>query len=154
MSMCAIFAIFQCCSHSIKRAFHYNDVIMGAMASQIFIFAILYSTVYSGAELRKHQSSASLAFVRRIHRWPLNSPHKRPVTRKLVPFDDFIMYLTLLNKCRSRVHYHYSDLHSKQTPGQLYRGTLCPVNELNMKGPQYVWELLLRQPLPVSSILG
>ena len=41
-------------------------------------------TVYSGADHRKHQSSASLAFVRGIHRWPTNSPHKGPVTRKNV----------------------------------------------------------------------
>ena len=43
------------------------------------------------ADQRKHQSSASLAFVRGIHRWPVNSPHKRPVTRKMFPFDDIIM---------------------------------------------------------------
>ena len=54
--------------------------------------AIVYSTVYSGADHRKHQSSASLAFVRRIHRWPVNSPHKWPVTRKMFPFDDVIMF--------------------------------------------------------------
>ena len=52
---------------------------------------IVYSTVYSGAYQRKHQSSASLAFVRGIHRWPVNYPHKGPVTRKLFPFDDVIM---------------------------------------------------------------
>ena len=40
---------------------------------------------------RKHQSSASLAFVRGLHWWPLNSPHKGPVTRKMFPFDDVIM---------------------------------------------------------------
>ena len=40
---------------------------------------------------RKHQSSASLAFVRGIHRWPRNSPHKGPITRKTFPFDDAIM---------------------------------------------------------------
>ena len=67
------------------------DVIMGAMASQITSLAIVYSTVYSGADQRKHQSSASLAFVRGIHRWPVNSPHKWPVTRKIFPFDDVIM---------------------------------------------------------------
>ena len=43
--------------------YHYSDVIMGAMASQITSLAIVYSTVYSGADQRKHQSSASLAFV-------------------------------------------------------------------------------------------
>ena len=41
--------------------------------------------------LSKYQSSASLTFVRGIHRWPVNSPHKRPVTRKMFPFDDVIM---------------------------------------------------------------
>ena len=44
-----------------------------------------------GADQRKHQSSASLAFVRGIHRRPVNSPHKGPVTRKVFPFDDVIM---------------------------------------------------------------
>ena len=40
---------------------------------------------------KKTSSSASLAFVRRIHRWPVNSLHKGPVTRKMFPFDDVIM---------------------------------------------------------------
>ena len=70
---------------------HYGDVIMGTMASQITSLIIVYSTVYSGADQRKHQSSASLAFVRGIHRGPVNSPHKWPVTRKMFPFDDVIM---------------------------------------------------------------
>ena len=70
---------------------HYSDVIMGAMASQITSVTIVYSTVYSGAGPRKHQSSSSLAFVRGIHRWPVNSPHKRPVTRKMFQFDDVII---------------------------------------------------------------
>ena len=52
---------------------------------------IVQSTVYSGAVQRKHQSFASLAFVQGIHRWPVNSPHKGPVTRKMFPFDDVIM---------------------------------------------------------------
>ena len=55
---------------------------MSPMASQITSLGIVYSTVYPGADQTKHQSSASLAFVRRIHRGPVNSPHKRPVTRK------------------------------------------------------------------------
>ena len=66
---------------------HYNDIIMRAIASQITSLTIVYSTVCQ----RKHQSSASLAFVRGIHRWPVNSPHKWPVTRKMFPFDDVIM---------------------------------------------------------------
>ena len=61
------------------------------MASQITSLTIVYSTVYSGVDQRKYQSSASLAFVRGIHRWPVNSPHKGPVTRKMFSFDDVIM---------------------------------------------------------------
>ena len=64
---------------------------MGTIASQITSLTVVYSIVYSGADQRKHQSSASLAFVRGIHRWPVNSPHKGPVTRKMFPFDDVIM---------------------------------------------------------------
>ena len=70
---------------------HYNDVIMSAMVSQITSLTIIYSNVYSGADQRKHQISVSLAFVRGIHRWPVNSPHKGPVTRKMIPFDDVVM---------------------------------------------------------------
>ena len=64
---------------------------MGAIAYQITSLAIVYSTVYSDADQSKHQSSASLAFVRGIHRGPVNSPYKWPVTRKMFPFDDVIM---------------------------------------------------------------
>ena len=70
---------------------HYNDVIMGAIASQITSLTIAYSTVHPDADQRKHQSSASLAFVRGIHRWPVNSPHKWSVTLTMFPFDDVIM---------------------------------------------------------------
>ena len=70
---------------------HNNDVIMGTMASQITSLTIAYSTVYSRRRSKKHQSSASLAFVRGIHRWPVNSSHKGPVTRKMLPFDDVTM---------------------------------------------------------------
>ena len=70
---------------------HYNDVIMGTIASQITSLTIVYSTVYSGADQSKHQSSASLAFMWGIHRGPVNSPQKWPVTRKMFPFDDVIM---------------------------------------------------------------
>ena len=47
---------------------HYIDVIMTTMASQITSLTVVYSTVYSDADQRKHQSSASLAFVWGIHR--------------------------------------------------------------------------------------
>ena len=64
---------------------HYHDVIMTVMASQITGLTIVYSIVYSDVDQRKHQSSASLAFVWGIHRGPVNPPHKWPVTRKMFP---------------------------------------------------------------------
>ena len=70
---------------------HYIDVIMTTMASQITSLMVIYSIFYSGADQRKHQSSASLTFVQVIHRCPVNSPNKGPVTRKMFPFDDVIM---------------------------------------------------------------
>ena len=143
---------------------HYDDVIMGAMASQITSLEFVYSTVYSGTDQRKHQSSASLAFVGGIHRepgtgdfptqmasnaenvssqwhhhvstdylahskgmhqrfalvaslafvrgiqrWPVDSPHRGPVTRKMFLIDDVVMhsyrYVTKdhqLTHCRRR----------------------------------------------------
>ena len=64
---------------------------MSAMASQITGVSIVYSTFCSGTDQRKHQSSASLAFMKGIHRWPVYSPHKGPVTRKMFPFDNVDM---------------------------------------------------------------
>ena len=92
----------------LKRHDHYSDVIIGAMASQITSLTIVYSTIYSGADQRKHQSSASLAFVRGIHRWPVNSPHKGPVTCKMFPFDDVIIpYVFDLGQVRKHMTYLY-----------------------------------------------
>ena len=67
---------------------------MSTMASHITGVSAVCSTVCSGTDQRKHQGSASLAFVRGIHRWPVNFPHKGPVTRKMFPFDDVIMNFT------------------------------------------------------------
>ena len=62
------------------------------MASHVTSLTIVYSTVYSGADQRKFQSSTSLAVVRVIRRLLVNSPHKGPVTRKMFPFEDVIMW--------------------------------------------------------------
>ena len=51
---------------------------------------------------KKNQISASLTFVREIHRWPVNSPHKGPVTQKKL-FDDVIMYV-----CISLISWHWN----------------------------------------------
>ena len=96
---------------------------MDAMASKITSLTIVYSTVYLDADQRKYQRSASLAFVRGINRWPLNSPHKGPVTRKMFPFDYVFMYTTMFRplweygakKEYSEDHFPVQLLHPKGT---------------------------------------
>ena len=56
---------------------------------------------------KKHQSSASMAFVRGIHRGPVNSPHKWPVTRKMFPFDDVIMQLATIGSDNESVPFQF-----------------------------------------------
>ena len=68
-----------------------GDVMMSVKGYQFTGVSIACSTVCSGANQRKHQSSASLAYVRGNHRSPVHSPHKRPVTRKIFPFDEVII---------------------------------------------------------------
>ena len=114
---------------------------MDSIPSQITSLTIVYSAVYSGADQRKHQSSASLAFVRGIHRGPVNSPHKWPVTRKMFPFDDVIMCMYRvyvgtfgLNLCIqsvSRKSFHRS-LNQSQTPNAIF-----------------VWSNSIRKSLPL-----
>ena len=87
-----------------KGNVHFCDVIMGVIASQSTSLTIVYSTVYPEADQRKHQSSVSLAFVRGIHRWPVDSRHKRPVTQEMFPFNDVIMESSgpvVYSSCRS-----------------------------------------------------
>ena len=79
-----------------SKYFSYSDVKMSAMASQIIGVSIVFSTVCWCTNQRKYQSSASLAFARGIHRWPVDSPHRGPVTRKMFPFDDIIISLLQL----------------------------------------------------------
>ena len=71
---------------------------MTMLASQITSLTVVYSIVYSGVNQRKHQSSASLAFVWAIHRGPVNFLHKWPVTRKMFPFDDVIMECIIFSR--------------------------------------------------------
>ena len=68
---------------------HYTEVIMDPMASHVNGVSVVYQTVCSNGDQRKHQSSVSLTFVRGIHRSPVNSPHIEPVTQKMFPFDDW-----------------------------------------------------------------
>ena len=81
----------------------------------------LLNNLFSGADQRKHQSSASLTFVRGIHRWSVNSPHKGPVTRKMFPFDDVIIILAVYGG------YLYFCL-TKYLKVMVYRGNNWPLN--------------------------
>ena len=111
---------------TILLATRYSDVIMSAMASEITSLTIVYATVYSGADQRKHQSSASLAFVREIHRGPVKSPPIWPVTRKLFPFDDVIM----------------TDLwRSIVDPLKMNMGAISSVMYVDILGTFFVWDI-------------
>ena len=109
--------------------FHYCDAIMGTVASQITSLTIVYTTVYSDTDQSKNQSSASLAFVWGIHRGPVNSPHKWPVTRKMFPFDDVIMWWR-----------HHGYIISNNLPSTMF-------NCLDCYSKYYNWFLLLLQYL-------
>ena len=82
--------------YSLAPNYLYNDV------------TIVCSTVCSGADERKHKSSASLVFVRGIHRWPVVSPHKGLVTRKMFPFDDVIMINEAMVLCFGNYQFKHS----------------------------------------------
>ena len=87
--MCNVTFTESMCKH---KPNHYSDVIISAIAFQISGVSTVYSIFCPGAD-KKYQTSASLAFVSGIYRWPVNSPHKGSVTPKMFPFDDVIMYM-------------------------------------------------------------
>ena len=81
---------------------HYSEVIVIVVAFQIRGVSIACSTVCSGADERKHQSSASLAFVRGFHWWATNSPHKSSVMRKMLMTSSWIHHINLCSVFQSR----------------------------------------------------
>ena len=81
-------------SESHASGVHYNDVIMNVIASQITSLTIVYSTVYADADQRKHQSSASLAFV-----------GKSPVTGEFPAQRAIVKLVDPLSSCRQPIHY-------------------------------------------------
>ena len=129
--------------------FHYNDVIMGALTSYITSLTIVYSIVYSDTDQRKHQSSASLAFVWGIHRGPVNSQHKWPVTRKMFPFDDVIMSPALPANTRegllaniqwmNNMNLQRTAIMTKQDQVKLGNKWMNSVNNISSKQENYWW---------------
>ena len=112
---------------------------MGAIASQITGLNIVYSTVYSDADQRKHQGSASLAFVWGIHRGPVNFPHKWPVTRKNFPFDDVIMFWN--------VAYDAIDWYI------WFQGFICCLFLRILEYFCYIWLVHVLLPFPIMTLL-
>ena len=83
--------LFPCMLHNSwhKHLNHYNDAIMTVSNHQPH--HCLLKRLFRHRSKKTLKLSASLAFVRGIHWWSVNSPHKGPVTRKMFPFDDVIM---------------------------------------------------------------
>ena len=120
-----------------------SDAIMSVMASEITSLTIDYSTVYS--DQTKHQSSASLPFVRGIHRWPVNFPHIGPVTRKMFPFDDVIKYLV-----------HPSWLADVSTTGEFLAHRASNAETVYIwwrRHELHIWNILLDIPGPNESMI-
>ena len=84
-SVVSVSSVIFCCS-IISRPFHYNDGIMSSMVSEFTSVSFVCSIVCSSADKRKHKTSASIAFARRIHRLPVDFPHKGLVTWKPLPW--------------------------------------------------------------------
>ena len=123
---------------------------MGTMASQITSITIVYSSIYS----RTDQSPASLAFVRGIHRWPVNSPHNEPVTRNIFPFDDVIISNEVVGDQVKCFTWLTQSIRS-QVKCLLNNWTRCQIQDLYMYGigslklhfalQIYQMELIMRQ---------
>ena len=126
---------------------------MTMLASQITSLMVVYSILYSGVNQRKHQSSASLAFVREIHRGPVNFPHKWPVTRKMFPFDDVIMVLSfvmiwLVNSLRPGDAYIFQWTGSSLA--QVLDSCLFDTNPLVEEAPLYPYKVIRRISCRIS----
>ena len=117
-------------------------------ASKITSLPIVCSTAYSGADQRKHQSSASLAFVRGIHRWPVNSPHKGPVTLKMFPFDDVIMVFSCCVAAANFTHILWGSLNWHKWMTRLPQ---CQTTVKNV-GKPYLW-IHYKECNPNSSVI-
>ena len=113
---------------------HYNDVIMTAIASQITSLTIVYSIVYSDANQRKHQSSASLAFVRGIHQGPVNSPHKWPAMRKMIWLRHHEEWHLVIYQMTTKTTHHHRSM--KSPPNGYMTKKYC-YNHCCVKAPKW-----------------
>ena len=109
-------------------ASHLSDVIMSVIATPI----TSVSNVCPGAN---QQRSTTLAFFRGIHRLPVTSPHKRPVTRKMFPFDHVIMF------CRYIMHFRT----------QTFWGSLLKKRRRNLRCEKWSQSVIEPKPLQLKS---
>ena len=86
----------------LRLPFHYGGAITGAIASQITSLAIVYSAFYSGADQRKTSKLRVTGLCAGNSPGNGEFPHKWPVTRKMFPFDDVIVYSDI--PCRWHLH--------------------------------------------------
>ena len=128
---------YQFCLHSVSLQWRHNERLKSPASR------LLTRSSIQGADQRKHQSPVSLAFVRGIHRWPVNSPDKGPVTRKMFPFDDvimipvpFVMYTKSIQATRAQ---HMRYIHSIGN----YPRTNCIWNTctIHIKPKQIIFEI-------------
>ena len=103
---------------------------------------------------KKHQSSASMAFVWGIHRWPTNSQHKGPVMRKMFPFDDVIMWLVNSDVGRQAADYQTLSKNKKIPNHIFFSLSLCSLIHLSMSGeePYKVKKLIWKIPWPMDEL--
>ena len=113
---------------------------MGTMASQITSLMIVYSTVYSGTNERKHQTSTSLACVREIHRWRVNSPHKGQWRGKL---------FHLMTSSRK-----WDTLHLWANEFAIHYGISVPPTELVTKHSRHFSKILTKDTLTRGRAAG
>ena len=97
-------------------------------------YPIVCSTVCSGADQRKHQSSESLAFVRGIHWRPVDSPHKEPVMWKMFSFDNVIMrcLASSTTKMPNEFEGHWETLNSYFPASSLHKIWWQNIHPLNL----------------------
>ena len=104
------FRVYTLALRTVKSNLYNNcDAIIRAMESQITVISIVCSIACSGRDQRKHQSSALLTFVKGIYRWPVDSPHTGPVTRKIFPINDAVIICTqwmAMGASNSNYEYH------------------------------------------------
>ena len=134
---------------------HNIDVIMTTMASQITSLTVVYSTVYSDADQRKHQKLCVIGLCVGNSPGPVNSPHKGPVMRKMFPFDDVIkaVYLTWRLLCAICIFADLRWIWSGPMDNVCNQIIIVMIGSFTVKSivVQQMLSILLLQPLPITN---